>query len=284
MGEKDLSEKILADYNDVFADIVNVLLFNGECKIKESQLENTSVHSMYRGADQKLHEQERDVAKIWKANRIRIALIGLEHQTEPEKRMPLRIFGYEGASYRSQLYSKSVYPVVTLVLYFGAKRWDYKKTLFEVVDVPDELKPFANDCRINVFEISWLDDETISKFKSDFRIVARFFSEKRKNKNYIPDDKDEIRHVDEVLKLLSAMTGDDQYEMVYASSKKGEIRTMCDVAERLVNKGRAEGRAEGEERLSRLFLILSDRGRIDDLKKAASDPSIRVALYKEFNL
>lgn len=80
------------------------------------------------------------------------------------------------------------------------------------------------------------------------------------------------------------MTGDDQYEMVYASSKKGEIRTMCDVAERLVNKGRAEGRAEGEERLSRLFLILSDRGRIDDLKKAASDPSIRVALYKEFNL
>lgn len=48
MGEKDLSEKILADYNDVFADIVNVLLFNGECKIKESQLENTSVHSMYR--------------------------------------------------------------------------------------------------------------------------------------------------------------------------------------------------------------------------------------------
>lgn len=27
MGEKDLAEKILADYNDVFADIVNVLLF-----------------------------------------------------------------------------------------------------------------------------------------------------------------------------------------------------------------------------------------------------------------
>ena len=27
MGEKDITEKILADYNDVFADIVNVLLF-----------------------------------------------------------------------------------------------------------------------------------------------------------------------------------------------------------------------------------------------------------------
>ena len=30
MAEKDITEKILADYNDVFADIVNVLLFNGE--------------------------------------------------------------------------------------------------------------------------------------------------------------------------------------------------------------------------------------------------------------
>lgn len=30
MGEKDITEKILADYNDVFADIVNVLLFGGK--------------------------------------------------------------------------------------------------------------------------------------------------------------------------------------------------------------------------------------------------------------
>ena len=29
MGEKDITEKILADYNDVFADIMNELLFAG---------------------------------------------------------------------------------------------------------------------------------------------------------------------------------------------------------------------------------------------------------------
>ena len=33
MGEKDLSEKILADYNDVFADIVNVLILDGRRQI-----------------------------------------------------------------------------------------------------------------------------------------------------------------------------------------------------------------------------------------------------------
>jgi hypothetical protein len=29
MAEKDISEKILLSYNDVFADIVNGLIFNG---------------------------------------------------------------------------------------------------------------------------------------------------------------------------------------------------------------------------------------------------------------
>ena len=30
MGEKDITQKLLEEYNDVFADIVNVLLFNGK--------------------------------------------------------------------------------------------------------------------------------------------------------------------------------------------------------------------------------------------------------------
>ena len=30
MGELDITEKILESYNDVFADIVNVLLLNGQ--------------------------------------------------------------------------------------------------------------------------------------------------------------------------------------------------------------------------------------------------------------
>lgn len=47
MGEKDITEKILADYNDVFADIMNGLLFAGEQRILPEALENTSIHSQY---------------------------------------------------------------------------------------------------------------------------------------------------------------------------------------------------------------------------------------------
>ena len=38
---------------------------------------------------------------------------------------------------------------------------------------------------------------------------------KEKNKDYIPDDPTEIRHVDEVLKLLQVMTGDRRYEEIF---------------------------------------------------------------------
>lgn len=50
----------------------------------------------------------------------------------------------------------------------------------------------------NDFEIEWLTDEQIAKFKSDFGIVARFFSERRKNPDYVPDDRTVITHVDAI--------------------------------------------------------------------------------------
>ena len=39
MAEKDVTEKILESYNDVFADIVNVLLFGGRQVVAPDELE-----------------------------------------------------------------------------------------------------------------------------------------------------------------------------------------------------------------------------------------------------
>ena len=63
MGEKDIAEKFLIDYNDVFADILNVCAFDGKELIKAEELENTFVHAQYKAEDGKLHEEERDIAK-----------------------------------------------------------------------------------------------------------------------------------------------------------------------------------------------------------------------------
>lgn len=275
MGNKDLTEKILEDYNDVFADIVNVLLFNGERKVKEQDLENVSVHSQYKASDDTLHEEERDVAKFWNNYNIRIALVGIENQTIPEKQMPLRIYGYEGASYREQLGNKNLYPVVTLVLYFGTdKRWSYAKTLKELIKVPNYLDDYVNDIKINVFEIAWLSDDVIEKFTSDFKIVARFFADKRKYTDYIPKDKTTIKHVDAVLKLLSAMTKDKRYESVLSDGK--EVETMCEVAEKLEQKGKTEGKAEGKAEI--IKNMIKDGMAIEKIAQLAN---VEISLVQE---
>ena len=90
MKDKDIAEKILEDYPDVFADIVNGFLFNGNEVVRSEELEDMKLRSAYR-AELKLHDMERDVAKRWKKNGIRIAGVGFENQTAPDSRVVLRV-------------------------------------------------------------------------------------------------------------------------------------------------------------------------------------------------
>lgn len=162
MKEKDITQKVLEDNNDIFADIVNVLLFGGKPEVEENELVNTTVHSQYKAEDGKVHEQERDIAKYWKRGGTDIVLYGIENQTKVEKRMPARISGYEGASYRGQCDKKTIVPVITMVLYYGTDRkWTAPKNLKSLIKVPDNLDKYVNDTKANVFEIAWLTDEQI---------------------------------------------------------------------------------------------------------------------------
>lgn len=246
MGQKDIMEKILEDYNDIFADIINGLIFKGEQRVLPESLENTQVRSQYKAEDGTVHELERDVTKYWKDKKVELAICGIENQSSVEKNMPFRIIGYDGAAYRSQLLNnrKEILPIMTIVLYFGTSHhWYGKKNIKGLMKIPEGLDDYINDYEMKVFEIAWLTETEISRFQSDFKVVANFFVQKRKNKNYIPDDPTEIKHVDEVLKLLQIMTGDERYQMIF--QKKKGVRSMCDVAERLEKMGMEKGIEQG---------------------------------------
>ena len=247
MAEKDITEKNLEALNDVFADIVNVLLFKGERLINENELEADTTKSMFK-SDGKIHEQERDVSKIWKNGEIRISILGIENQTTQDSDMPLRVISYDGASYKQQLLDKNRkkrYPVATLVLYFGTdEKWSEAKRLYECFNIPEKLKPFVNDYKINVFNIAFLNPKIIAMFKSDFKIITEYFRAKRLNQKY-KGSKEKLQHTNETLKMFSALTGDDSFEKAYneGNFEKGGV-TMCDVVERIRNDGIAEGKAD----------------------------------------
>ena len=264
----DSNEKLLADYNDVFADIMNVFLYDGEQVIGENDLENSKDRSIYK-ADGKLHEQERDVSKYYCGNEMRIAFLGVEHQNKSEPYMPLRVISYDGSSYRAQLLKnetedeearlkrkesrdKHLYPVITLVLYFGNGPWKHGKSLYEILKIPKRLKPFVNDYRINVIEVPMMDPEKVKLFKSDFRYVADFFVQKRMTGTYIPPDVT-LKHMDEFLKLLGVMVGDERYykilqELNEREKSKGGNATMCEILDQYWNSGIEIGEKRGIEK------------------------------------
>ncbi len=286
MGEKDITEKTLEDYADVFADIVNVLLFDGEQRVLPEDLVDTSARSQFKADDGVLHEQERDVVKRWKHGKIVIALLGLENQTRPDENMPLRVFSYEGASYKSQLLDgeeNHFYPVITLVLYFGKQRWEKARSLYEKLEVPEELRPYVNDFSINVFEISYLSEEQLAMFRSDFGVVAEYFVRSRTDPGYKPKKK-VIKHVDAFLKMMKAVTGDHRYEEVRKSVRKGERITMCEVLDYREKQGVQRGIEQERSVLNKLIEHLIKDGRIEDLKRSTKDSDFQQKLLDEYGL
>lgn len=278
-------------YNDVFADIVNVLLFKGGSFVKEEDLEAESPYSSYK-ADGGLHAQERDVAKFWRRGLVSIALYGLENQTGIDGDMPLRLFSYDGAAYRAQLLadremlektgSKAPrYPVVTLVLYFGYDRhWRVPRTLFECLKIPEEVKPYVNDYRMNLFEIAYLSDEQVEMFTSDFKIVADYFVQMRKNRNYVASAAT-IKHVHELLQLMAAMTRDNRFEKAYSPDMEGGRTNMCEVLDRIESRGIRKGMIQGENDAFFLVKYLLDNNRSEDAKRATEDEDYRKKLFAE---
>jgi hypothetical protein len=247
LAEKDTTQKILEAYNDVFADIVNVLLFDGAEKVKPEELTDEGTNSYYKISG-KVKAQDRDVAKSWQKNHIRISSIGFENQTVIEKDMPLRIMGYDGASYREQLTKENRkspnYPVVTMVLYFGLRRWNKNLSLTDCLNISDDLKPFVSDYKINVFEIAYLTDEQVKMFKSDFRLIADYFVQIRKTGKYVPMP-GYISHVWETLNMMSVLMDDDRFEQVYHNSNKKEALNMCKVIDDYIELGIEQGIERG---------------------------------------
>ena len=95
---------------------------------------------------------------------------------------------------------------------------------------------------IHIIEIAWLPDETIAQFRSDFKIVAdcfaklRKFHEKKEVYHPLPD---EIRHVDETMELLSALSGEARgkkigEETAWVASVRNLMKSMKMTAQQAV--------------------------------------------------
>lgn len=242
MGQKDIHEKILVAYNDVFADIVNVLLL-GQDYIKPEELEDGPTESFYKAEDGKSHSQLRDVMKFYKNGGIIIAAMGIENQSQETDDMPVRVMGYDYANLRKQMdeSGNTVYPAITIVLNFSEKRWSKPRSLKEMYgEIPSVLEPFVQDYRIFVFDVAFLPEETREKFTSDFKVVADLFATAESK-----GKRSSLKHFDSVVELLEVFAG-EEFAMEVKRKYEGGGVAMFDIAGKYEAKGAARGKAEGK--------------------------------------
>ena len=251
MAEKDITEKLLTDIDEVFADIYNNLCFNGENIIKPDDLSNASVTTAFISNDV-TRGLISDVSKIYKNSNLTLALLNIENQSAEDSDMPFRIIGYEGAKYNSQLISGSDerYVVATLVLNFNTKkRWSTPKSIKESLKnkYPIELDEYINDYKINVIDVAFMDKEDIEKLNSDFKAVAKYYYLKRNNIEDFEELGDcNLKYPVQTFATMKALTGDSRFEIAYndyvETHKDDKGVTMEKILDDLINKGISEGK------------------------------------------
>ena len=297
LGEKDILEKKLLMFNDVFADFVNGIMFDGKDVVKEDELVDLSGWSHYKGDDSKHRFQDRDVVKLWKKEKVVISLIGIENQDIPDKNMVFRVLSYDGASYRTQLVEEEsrkrkknagidgefqdIFPVITFVIYYGEEEWRHETTLHKRLNLDSELKHYVSDYSINLIDLKKLSEDDINKFKKDFKLIADYMVKGSKHKA----DRIDLNHPEEVSELILRLTGEElPFEVECEEGGKNMEKFFEPMFERAEARGEARGKAEGENCLARLISLLMSEGKNDKIKDVVENEEIRHGLYKEYGI
>lgn len=308
MGEKDILEKKLLMFNDVFADFVNGVVFDGRQVVEESELVDLSSWSHYKTDDSKHRYQDRDVVKLWKKKNVVISLIGIENQDVPDKDMVFRVLSYDGASYKTQLVKKDkekrkklknknnteisekkvdsednadIFPVITFVIYYGEEEWKYQTTLKKRLEISDELEEFVSDYKINLIDLKKLTEDDINKFKKDFKLLADYMV-KGSNHNA---GSIELNHPEEVSELLLRLTGEELPIPEYNDEGGKTMEKFFEpMFARMLVKAEERGEAEGENRIVKLISLLISDGKDDTVKEVLKDEKLRNKLCEEYGI
>ena len=257
MSTKDLAGKKIEDYNEVFADIYNTLLF-GRAVLVPDGLGAGATESIYKTDGRDVNDQRRDILKHYrsKANLL-ISSLGIENQTSIDGTMPLRVMGYDYGTYRQQVIDgeKKISPVITIVLNFSDRRWQAAKRLHEMLCIDPEWRELSHPQAVLEF---------ISAFTQDGRYLDGM--------QYL-NDRMERGGVVTMCQVADALISKGERQGILKGRLEGERQGIL--------KGRLEGRLEGKvELLSEMNFPISDISK----RLNISEEEVRQALKQSGNL
>lgn len=253
---KDIVEKEFVAFPDIAADVINVLLYQGEAVTGKEKLLSGPTETIYQG-EKRLRNQYEDLCRYEMTEGEIIIMYLIANQSRTDGKMLLRKAGYTGGVYREQYEGKqpNIFPVIELVLYWGESAWRSGRnihSLFRKRKLSARVWKYVDEIKLHVFEMRHLPEETRRLFESDMRIVVDFLAEGR---NYKSDRK--IIHKAALIKMIRVLSGDMDVDGVESWMEEQKVReedeiTVCELFDQYERRGREEGMCEGraEERSS----------------------------------
>ena len=299
MGAKDLAEKNLLQYKDVFSDIVNVNLFGGRCYVSAKELSREPGELITKAvSDDKLRQLQMDVPMKCKKNN-RSFFLCLENQSDKNNVMPVRDMGYQHAKYMEQIKAAKE---------SNQKTSNYPNPMTKELNDSQKLSPVIT-LVLNYSQKEW--ETTIRQYQSDFKYIVRYLScgnDRRKLDEYFQTTEFQLDHPEAFLDWLSAVTNDRRYrkakELIQKTERKGGKINMCvllDMYEergeaRGIEKGIAQGIVQGEahgmakgisqgiKEINTLYHCLLADNRMEDIQKAIMDTDYQKELLQEYGI
>ena len=286
-------ENELVAKSDVAAGLINAIYANGEQFVTARELRDAPMTAAYE-AHGRIRSVTRDAVKYFVRNGRLECVFGFEVQSRPDPLMAARIAGYDGATYRGQMDDLAlarlgvgtdrVAPVFTATLYFGDEPWRTNLNLSDRATMSPEvasvMSPFFTNARILVVDFAGMSDEELSKYPNDIRIIAEYFRAKRQKIDYAPSQL-EIVHKELLCLFMEYVTGDERFN--FKSLMTGydkEPRTMCEILDRVENRGIKQGIEQGiEQGIKQERLRLSKEMAADLRQEGWSDEKIANFLH-----
>ncbi len=266
-------KEIMTDEKARIGFLSAMLKLNPE-DIKETTLLNTSLRKTYE--DDKLGIL--DVRVLMNDN----TEIDIEVQLSE-----LSVWAERSLFYLAKMYTEQINPgdsynkfkkcVSISILDF--KLFDDTKNFYSCFHIAEDNRHslYTDKMEFHVLELPKLPEQP--KNDSDNILLwAKFINAERKEEFDMVADKNP--YIESAYQTLQVISQNKEKRLEYEAREKA-IRDHNQFLFEARQKGRAEGREMGEERINVLNTILINSNRIDDLKRAAADKTFQIQLMNE---
>lgn len=276
MSKKDTITKEYIRNPEIFADVFNKFLYNGRQVINPkslTELDTTEIALPYGEDSAAVPEQKyRDVLKLAMTDgNVAYCILGTENQSDIHYAAPVKNMVYDAmqlshqvtkaaqshkknkdSQYKpsSQEYLSGFYktdkllPVITLVIFWGAEKWDAPLSLKDMYAPVDEaIMKYVPDYKVNLIAPEQMTEEEIGEFKTSLKEVMLYIKYS-KDKTKLQ----EVTQVNEGFKSLDRQAAEvinvtTNSKLKYPEGK--ERVNMCAAIEEMRIDSRLEGEVKG---------------------------------------